>query len=209
MILVSRAYEMTNNYNARVHVFSVIADDNGFQYVFGTYTGAEMFDSEKKVAAILERAKKFSADFGAADFIRVSRSSLGHYFFTSGVEAKSAQLAVRQEQIALDSIFVERQSQSAGARAAAIGRRMQVVFEDFPELADELGSTNPNQPRMANGMNELVLAAIGDIAPDGPNAWILEAIDDPTSDSAKRGGVIVINEVDFDKKGNPLKPGAY
>jgi hypothetical protein len=207
MILVSRAYDLTDNYTTKVHVFSVVANDNGFQYVFGTYSNAVMFDSEKKVARVLAAVGDSAKDFKAADYLRVSRSALGHYIFSEGLAVKNEDLAIRQEQVSLDTIFVERQAQSAGAKAAAVGRRIQAVFEDFPELEDDLSNPDPNHKITATGMNELVLAAIGDIAPDGPNAWILEAIDDPTSDSAKRGGVIVINEADFDKKGNPLKPG--
>lgn len=176
MIKVVRAYDLTSN----IHMFSIIATDKGFSYVFPDDKNP-MFDSKKradKIISMSNKTKKLTAD----DYLALSTAGLGHFFFSNTIEEPNEKIAIKSEKIMLTRAAAGANGKSRGTAMAVAADDINQVLHDFPELYDQLASDDPDQEITASGMIELVFAALGDVDPNGPNAWLLDYMDGQVAD---------------------------
>jgi hypothetical protein len=172
MIKVARAHDINTN----DHIFSVIADDKGFKYVFSKDN--VMFDSKKRVAMLMEKAGESAADFKTDDFLALARVGLTFFKFSNAREEENEKIAVSEEMLSIDKAL-DRSMADSNISDVLVKTNddIEEVFIDYPELYEQLSSDDPEQKITADGMLELVLAAVGDIDPQGPNAWLLDVLD--------------------------------
>lgn len=174
MIKVVRAYDMYTNQ----HLFSVVATDKGFKYVFKSDN--KIFDPVKREKMLMEKAKDAKGPLTANDYMGLATLGLSTFKFTGGYEAKSEKIAIKEEQLAiLKSSHAMDMQQPANQNLANMQEDIDQVLNDYPDLYDQLEGTEeePDMKVTADGMFELVMAALGGIDPEGPNAWILDMQD--------------------------------
>lgn len=171
MIKVVRAYDLTN----MMHMFSIVATDKGFSYVFKDDKNP-MFDSKKRAQKIMEMSSK-TKGLTVDDYLALSTAGLAHFFFSNAIEEPNEKMAIKSEKLFLARAEEAANGKKKGTSMAVAADDVDQVLNDFPELYDQLTSEDPNQEITANGMIELVFAALGDVDPNGPNAWLLEYMD--------------------------------
>jgi hypothetical protein len=176
MIKVIRAYDLTDD----MHMFSIVATDKGFSYVFEDDNNA-MFDSKKRVARIMQMSSK-TKSLTVDDYLALSTAGLINFFFSKATEELSEKIAVKSEKIALARAESVANGKKTGTSMAIASDDIDQVFQDYPELYEQLASEDPEQEITASGMIELVFAALGSVDPDGPNAWLLDYMDGQTAD---------------------------
>lgn len=192
--LVARAYEPVNNYTSKTHAFSIVADDTGFMYVFGSNAAGIAFDSKTRVADVMAVITTPVNQLKAVDYIGISEIELDAFIFDAPFEAANKAIAIRDEQLDIDKALFIRQSVKASVAGLIQAQRVDQVMQDFPDLYDQLSSGNPKQQVTADGMIELIFSALGSVDPSGPNAWLLNYIDGTAPESEDAGGDIVFNE---------------
>lgn len=171
MIKVVRAYDLTNG----MHMFSIVATDKGFSYVFKDDKNP-MFDSKKRAAKIMSMSSK-TKGLTADDYLALSTAGLSYFFFSNAIEEPNEKIAIKSEKIMLARAESSANGKKKVTSMAVAADDIDQVFNDFPELYDQLSSDDPNQEITASGMIELVFAALGDVDPNGPNAWLLDYMD--------------------------------
>lgn len=174
MIKVVRAYDMDTNQ----HLFSVIATDKGFKYIFPS--DAKIFDPIKREKMLMEKAKDEKKTLKASDYLGLATLGLSTFKFAGAYEAKSEKIAAKEEQLAIMKAS-HAQDMNPPARQFLPNAQedLNQVLNDYPDLYDQLEGTEdePDMKVTADGMFELVMAALGGIDPEGPNAWILDMQD--------------------------------
>ena len=173
MIKVMRAYDLDTD----EHVFSIVASDKGFKYVLSS--DRKVFDAKKREKMLMERAGDQVSSYKANDFLSLATFGISMFRYSSAREESSEKIAIKEEQLAiLKSLSALTESQP-DSRLTSVQEDMDQVFNDFPELYAQLEGTEekPNPAVTADGMFELVMAALGGIDPEGPNAWILDMQD--------------------------------
>jgi hypothetical protein len=172
MIKVLRAYDI----NTDDHVFSIIADENGFKYVFSKDN--VMFDSNKRVKMLMEKAGDAAKSYKVDDFLDMATVGLTFFRYADTREEENEKIAVSEEKLSIDKAL-DRAASNANISDLLVrsNEDLDQVLSDYPELYEQLASDNPDQKITADGMLELVLAAVGDIDPQGPNAWLLDVLD--------------------------------
>jgi hypothetical protein len=172
MIKIIRAYDINTN----DHIFSVIADDKEFKYVFSKDN--VMFDSKKRVKMLMEKAGDSADVFKADDLLALARVGLTFFKFSNPREEENEKIAVNEEMLSIDKAL-DRSLTELNISDVLVKTNddIEEVFIDYPELYEQLSSDDPEQKITADGMLELVLAAVGEIDPQGPNAWLLDVLD--------------------------------
>ena len=177
MIKVIRAYDITS----RKHTFSVVATDKGYTYVFNDDKNP-MFDAKKRQAMIMERIDTDPKKLKVDDYLGISTLGLSNFYFSNAFDEPNEKIAVKTEKIALARADMAANGRAKGTAMAVSSDDIDQVFHDFPELFDQLSSDDPDQEITASGMIELVFAALGEVDPNGPNAWLLDYMDGQTAD---------------------------
>jgi hypothetical protein len=172
MIKVIRAYDMVTN----EHTFSIVAGDKGFNYVFADPKTA-MFDSKKRAKMLMDRAGGEKNKLTVEDYLALSTSGLGQFYFSSPIEELSEKIAMKSEKLHLEREMEQRNGLDRNRSLAVASDDIDQVFQDYPELYAQLESEDPDQEITASGMTELVFAALGGVDPNGPNAWLLDYMD--------------------------------
>ena len=217
MIQVVRVFEPVRNYTHLLHDFSIIATDTGFSYVFGT-ASEPPFDSDTRVKNIMDLVGTASNPKDSNDYLALGETNLSYYVLGEPFEAVDPTHAANTEQNAIDQSRQEYQMSIMHARLLAQSINTADVFQDFPDLEDQLSSTDPNQKVTSDGMTNLVMVALGAIDPNGPNGWLLDHFsnngkgdgtndDDANSESSSALSIIVDNESNYDSSGMPLPTG--
>jgi hypothetical protein len=173
MIKVIRAYDLISDQ----HVFSIIADDKGFKYVM--QSDYKIFDADKRVKMLMEKAKD-KENLSAIDYIGLATLGLSNFRYGSAREEQSSKIAVKEEQVSMMKSSLQREQDNALNKSLILAREdLDQVLNDYPDLYDQLEGSedNINPDITADGMFELVMAALGGIDPEGPNAWILDMQD--------------------------------
>ena len=174
MIKVVRAYDLISDQ----HVFSIIADDKGFKYVM--QSDYKIFDADKRVKMLMEKAKDKKESLKATDYMGLATLGLSNFRYGSAREEASSKIAVKEEQVSMMKSSLKREQDNALNQSLVSAREdLDQVLNDYPDLYDQLEGTedNVNPDITADGMFELVMAALGGIDPEGPNAWILDMQD--------------------------------
>ena len=177
MIKVIRGYDSQDN----SHAFSIMATDKGFSYIFKDDKNP-MFDSAKRVGLLMSKVDKDPKTLKIDDYLAIATLGLSNFFFSSPIEESSEKTAVSSEKLALQRVYESEQGREIGAGLAIASDDIDQVFQDFPELYEQLASEDPEQEITASGMIELVFAALGSVDPNGPNAWLLDYMDGQTAD---------------------------
>jgi hypothetical protein len=174
MIKVIRARSIDTG----LHQFSVIVSDNGITYVFPK--DMEMFDSKNRFNLLMkkygpmDKKTKMTAD----DYLKIAFMGLTYFKYEEPVEAKIEGVAISAEKKLLNSRAKNyKESETYSSSYAARSADVQQVLEDYPDLYTQLTSTDPDEKITAEGMKELVMAALGSVDPNGPGSWILDVID--------------------------------
>jgi len=172
MIKVARAYDINTN----DHIFSIIANDKGFKYVFSKDN--VMFDSKRRVKMLMDKAEGSTGTYKADDFLALAKFGLTFFKFSSPREEENEKIATSEEMLSIDK-SLDRSLTDSNISDILVKTNEDIdqVFIDYPELYEQLSSDDPEQKITADGMLELVLAAVGEIDPQGPNAWLLEVLD--------------------------------
>lgn len=210
MIQICRGYAPVDNNSTFLHLFSIIADDNGFSYTFGSYPGSQMFDSASRVALVMSTVPKQTAAFTSNDYIVFAQRGLDYYWFEVPFEVDNAQMAARTEELDIDQDSNNYSQSVTGARLAWQALNTADAFQDFPDLEDQLSSNDQNQQITSDGMTNLVMTALGNIDPNGPNGWLLDHFandtdsDSSDSESSDPSGIIVDNASQYDAAGMPI-----
>ena len=177
MIKVIRGYDSQEN----SHVFSIMATDKGFSYIFKDEKNP-MFDSAKRVELLMGKIGKDPKTLKIDDYLAIATIGLSNFFFSAPMDESSEKTAVTSEKLAMQRVYEASQGRDVGAGLAIASDDMDQVFQDYPELYEQLASEDPEQEITASGMIELVFAALGSVDPNGPNAWLLDYIDGQTAD---------------------------
>ena len=172
MIKVLRAYDLSTD----SHIFSIVADDKGFKYVFSK--SKVLFDSKKRVQMLMEKDSDSSTKFKADDFLTIATAGLTFFRFADVREEENEKIAIAEETLSIDKAL-DRSVVDSNISDILVRTNDDIdqVLADYPDLYDQLSSDDPDQKITADGMLELVLAAVGDIDPQGPNAWLLDVLD--------------------------------
>ena len=194
MIKVVRAYDLTNG----VHMFSIVATDKGFSYVFKDDKNP-MFDSKKRAARIVEMSSK-TKGLTVDDYLALSTAGLSYFFFSNAIEEPNEKIAIKSEKIMLARAESAVNGKKKETSMAVAADDIDQVFQDYPELYEQLASEDPEQEITASGMIELVFAALGSVDPDGPNAWLLDYMDGQTADG-------YVGDIVFDAQPRTNEPG--
>ena len=171
MVKVIRAYELVSNN----HVFSIVADDKKFVYVFED-KDAEIFNPTRRVKMLMEKVVK-DRKLKVEDLLSIATVNLSTFRFSEAFEESNIKLAVSSEKVQL------RRSREAtyndNSQQIDVGTYDDIdqVFFDYPDLYDQLSSDDPDQKITAPGMLELVFAALGPIDPNGPYGHIVRYLD--------------------------------
>lgn len=177
MIKVIRGYDSQEN----SHVFSIMATDKGFSYIFKDEKNP-MFDSAKRVELLMGKIGKDPKTLKIDDYLAIATIGLSNFFFSAPMDESSEKTAVTSEKLAMQRVYEASQGRDIGAGLAVASDDMDQVFQDYPELYEQLASEDPEQEITASGMIELVFAALGSVDPNGPNAWLLDYMDGQTAD---------------------------
>jgi hypothetical protein len=177
MIKVIRGYDSQEN----SHVFSIMATDKGFSYIFKDEKNP-MFDSAKRVELLMGKIGKDPKTLKIDDYLAIATIGLSNFFFSAPMDESSEKTAVTSEKLAMQRVYEAGQGRDVGAGLAIASDDMDQVFQDYPELYEQLASEDPEQEITASGMIELVFAALGSVDPNGPNAWLLDYMDGQTAD---------------------------
>jgi hypothetical protein len=172
MIKVLRAYDL----NTDEHVFSIIADDKGFKYVFSKDN--VVFDSDKRVKMLMEKAGDAAEGYKVDQFLDMATVGLTFFRYGGLREEQNEKIATSEERLSIDKTL-DRAKEESNISDLLVRSTDDVeqVLSDYPELYEQLASDDPDQKITADGMLELVLAAVGEIDPQGPNAWLLDVLD--------------------------------
>lgn len=178
MVKVVRVYDLQDG----THVFSVVADDKKFTYVFES-PSTQVFDPVKRAKMIMDKIKEdqeVNVDF----LINLASFNLSNFRFAAPFEESSSKTAIASEKVALKR--AREASYEDNSQQIDVGSYDDIdqVFADYPDLYDQLSSEDPDQKITADGMTELVFAALGQIDPNGPYGYILKNLDEETSDEA-------------------------
>ena len=177
MIKVIRGYDSQEN----SHLFSIMATDKGFSYIFRDDKNP-MFDSAKRVELLMGKIGKDQKTLKIDDYLAIATLGLSNFFFSAPMDESSEKTAVTSEKLAMQRVYEASQGRDVGAGLAIASDDMDQVFQDYPELYEQLASEDPEQEITASGMIELVFAALGSVDPNGPNAWLLDYMDGQTAD---------------------------
>jgi hypothetical protein len=177
MIKVIRGYDSQEN----SHLFSIMATDKGFSYIFRDDKNP-MFDSAKRVELLMGKIGKDPKTLKIDDYLAIATLGLSNFFFSAPMDESSEKTAVTSEKLAMQRVYEASQGRDVGAGLAIASDDMDQVFQDYPELYEQLASEDPEQEITASGMIELVFAALGSVDPNGPNAWLLDYMDGQTAD---------------------------
>ncbi len=172
MIKIVRARDLKTN----DHIFSIIANDKGFKYVFSKDN--VIFDSKKRVKMLMDKAKGSTDTYKADDFLSLAKFGLTFFNFSSPRQEENEKIATSEEILSIDKVL-DRSLADSNISDVLVSTNEDIdeVFTDYPELYEQLSSDDPEQKITADGMLDLVLAAVGDIDPQGPNAWLLDVLD--------------------------------
>ena len=177
MIKVIRAYDTQDN----SHVFSIMATDKGFSYIFRDDKNP-MFNSTKRVELLMSKIDKDPKTLKVDDYLAIATIGLSNFFFSEPMDESSEKTALSSEKLAMQRVYEAGQGREVGAGLAIASDDMDQVFQDYPELYEQLASEDPEQEITASGMIELVFAALGSVDPNGPNAWLLDYMDGQTAE---------------------------
>ena len=177
MIKVIRGYDSQEN----SHVFSIMATDKGFSYIFKDEKNP-MFDSAKRVELLMGKIGKDPKTLKIDDYLAIATIGLSNFFFSAPMDESSEKTAVTSEKLAMQRVYEASQGRDVGVGLAVASDDMDQVFQDYPELYEQLASEDPEQEITASGMIELVFAALGSVDPNGPNAWLLDYMDGQVAD---------------------------
>ena len=177
MIKVIRAFDMTDN----SHAFSVVATDKGFKYIFAD-TKSEIFNPGKRVQLLLGKVEKDRKSYTVDDYLALARFNLSNYYFSSPFEEPSEKIAIKGEKLKMEKDQEIAKEQEESKKSIGVALRsvdIEQVLLDFPDLHEQLqiASDDPDQEITESGMVELIMAALGSVDPNGPNAWLLDYID--------------------------------
>jgi hypothetical protein len=172
MIKVLRAYDL----NTDEHVFSIIADDKGFKYVFSKDN--VVFDSDKRVKMLMEKVGDAAEGYKVDDFLNIATIGLTFFRYGGLREEQNEKIATSEERLSIDKTLDRvKEENNISDLLVRSTDDVEQVLSDYPELYEQLASDDPDQKITADGMLELVLAAVGEIDPQGPNAWLLDVLD--------------------------------
>ena len=177
MIKVIRGYDSQSS----SHQLSIIATDKGFSYIFRDEKNP-IFDSAKRVELLMGKIGKDPKNLKADDYVAIATIGLSNFFFSAPMDESSEKTALTSEKLAMQRVYEASQGRDVGAGLAIASDDMDQVFQDYPELYEQLASEDPEQEITASGMIELVFAALGSVDPNGPNAWLLDYMDGQTAD---------------------------
>jgi len=177
MIKVIRGYDSQDN----SHMFSIMATDKGFSYIFKDDKNP-MFDSAKRVELLMSKITKDPKTLKIDDYIAIATIGLSNFFFSAPMDESSEKTAVTSEKLAMQRVYESEQGHDVGVGLAIAADDMDQVFQDYPELYEQLASEDPEQEITASGMIELIFAALGSVDPNGPNAWLLDYMDGQTAE---------------------------
>lgn len=158
---------------------AVIADESGAQYVWAP--GVDPFwpnDAERLARLTDGRPEQPST---AEDWLSVATYHLGDVYWTPSREVADIDAGVAEaeaEFAELDEPVTNEDGDKTGsnvdlAESRVLGeaaRAFDEVTEDYPELGED-------DETDAQAMNNYVLSMLGPIDPEGPNGWILRAMD--------------------------------
>ena len=177
MIKVIRGYDSQDS----SHLFSIMATDKGFSYIFRDDKNP-MFDSAKRVELLMGKITKDPKTLKIDDYLAIATIGLSNFFFSAPMDESSEKTAITSEKLAMQRVYEADQGRDVGVGLAVASDDIDQVFQDYPELYEQLASEDPEQEITASGMIELVFAALGSVDPNGPNAWLLDYMDGQTAD---------------------------
>ena len=177
MIKVIRGYDLQDS----SHLFSIMATDKGFSYIFRDDKNP-MFDSAKRVELLMGKIGKDPKTLKIDDYLAIATIGLSNFFFSAPMDESSEKTAVTSEKLAMQRVNESEQGRNVGVGLAIASDDVDQVFQDYPELYEQLASDDPDQEITASGMIELIFAALGSVDPNGPNAWLLDYMDGQVAD---------------------------
>ena len=167
--MLFRSYDLDDN----THMLSIVAWDKGFTYL--KPKKAVGLDVSKIAKNVMKKVNP-ELKLGVDDYLNIAMTGLGRFKYGKAIEDNhSEKLAARGEQVVLDKAFDLVAKTSYSRLLVDTNEDIEQVFSDYPELYDQLSEGEMDVT--ADGMLELVMAALGSIDPNGPNKWLLDYMD--------------------------------
>jgi len=171
MVKVIRAYDLSTN----MHVFSIVADDNKFVYVFEN-KASQIFDPVKRAKMIMEKVDKDRA-LTSESLAYLGTFNLSNFTFSKPFEESNTKVATASEKVELSR--ARERSYSDNSRQIDVGTYddLDQVYADYPDLYEQVASEDPDAKITSKGLIELVFAGLGSIDPNGPFGHIVSYLD--------------------------------
>lgn len=184
------------------HEVTVVATDNGFQYLYRGVTDAS---ANRRVAILMEGVSENKLEreregnpYTVEDYLQISRIGMTIYFFDSGGPYESSmplEEVLNCERAILEESRVKYVPATPRPKSEGIDFQVVPLIKSLvlppmtPEIREEVEGVLSDFPeliplinRFANertpGLVELIFALVGPIHPDGPNGWFLAYLED-------------------------------
>ena len=159
MIRAVRAYERVENYEKRRHIFSVLANDQGFEYVFAT--DKNLFDSTERVELVFSKVKIDKAFLNVENYLKLAQMRFDDYIFSPSFEIDSFEVALQGERICLDFGHIISFGEPSEDDIAQSDRRVAAINEKYPELAEYYAGRDANPGTVRQGLFAVMMATVG------------------------------------------------
>ncbi len=159
MIRAVRAYERVENYENRRHIFSVLADDNSFEYIFAT--DKNIFDSTQRVELVFSKVKIDRAFLNVENYLKLAQMKFDDYIFSPSFEVESFEIAAKGERICLDFGHSISFGEPTEADEAKSEWRVATINEKYPELKEYYAGRDANPEIVREGLFAVSMATIG------------------------------------------------
>jgi len=170
--LLSYAIDVDSN----VPLFAVAADDTQAKYVWPALE--EPFFDDSRIQELADLFHQTPTD--AATWTQIAMTNLGALVqVTTPVTVEDIQTAVAEARVNLNQ---GRANIGVGTTDSPVLSRTREAFDqtsaDYPGFAEE-----DSEEVDPDAMTNFVLQMLGGVEADGPNAWILEAAQNPNPDA--------------------------
>ena len=171
MVKVVRAYDLVDG----LHVFSIVADDKKFNYVFES-DKYQIFNPVRRTNMLMKNVKE-GPTLKVDDLIAIATFNLGTFRFSQPFEEPNSKIAIASEKVELKRARQESYKDNSQQIDVGTYDEIDQVFADYPDLHDQLASEDPDRKITANGMIELIFAGLGSVDPDGPFGHLVKYLD--------------------------------
>jgi hypothetical protein len=159
MIRAIRAYEQVEENKKKLHIFSVVADKDGFEYIFPT--DKIKFDSSERVDFVMSKIRVDKTFLNAQNYINLSQMKFDDYIFGPSFGTETLEMAVKGERICLDFGDPTSVGEPTASDVALSAKRVAAIYTEFPELTDYYNGVKADPKIVKEAMFRVKMATVG------------------------------------------------